>query len=372
MNFFMRICLFSAISILASTTAYCESIKDPMDLSFQEIVEQYYADQPVYIGGTSSLKKRSFTSGLLNKEFNYITPENDFKHQMVHPRPGVWKWDAADAWIENAVKYNQLVRLHGPISPQCSTWAKQDDRTAQELLISMVDFMTAQCKRYNDVPQVKWMDVVNETIDKDSYDWFGPKPGTDRWENPWTTIGFDKTHPLEPPLYIGFAFHIANRFAPNIDLIINQHGSVSPKLWDKIFALVDYLRQHKGLRVDGIGWQAHVDLAWEKTGDNLTDLADLIDRAHAKNLSFHITENNVWLKRKKDYEGQAETFAAILRVLLSKRSSGEVSWNVWNLSDADSWANMREFDGCIFDYDYQPKPAYFALKKVLIESATND
>ena len=58
MNFFMRICLFSAISSLASTTAYCESIKDPMDLSFQEIVEQYYADQPVYIGGTSSLKKR--------------------------------------------------------------------------------------------------------------------------------------------------------------------------------------------------------------------------------------------------------------------------------------------------------------------------
>ena len=78
---------------------------------------------------------------------------------------------------------------------------------------------------------------------------------------------------------------------------------MSPKLWDKIFALVDYLREHKGLRVDGIGWQAHVDLAWEKTGDNLTDLANLIDRAHAKNLSFHITENNVWLKRKKDSLG---------------------------------------------------------------------
>ena len=168
MNFFKCIWLFTVISSLAGSLAYCESIEASMGLSFQEIVEQYYADQPVYIGGTSGLKKKSFTSGLLNKEFNYITPENDFKHQMVHPRPGVWKWDAADAWIENAVEHDQVVRLHGPISPQCSTWAKQDDRTAQELLISMVDFMTAQCKRYNNVPQVKWMDVVNETSDKDS------------------------------------------------------------------------------------------------------------------------------------------------------------------------------------------------------------
>ena len=28
----------------------------------------------------------------------------------------------------------------------------------------MVDFLTQQCKRYNGHPNIKWMDVVNETV----------------------------------------------------------------------------------------------------------------------------------------------------------------------------------------------------------------
>ncbi len=27
----------------------------------------------------------------------------------------------------------------------------------------------------------------------------------------------------------------------------------------------------------------------------------------------------------------------------------------------------KHLDGCIFDYDYAPKPAYYALRKVLLE-----
>lgn len=338
----------------------------PHGPSIREIVAAHYPDGNVYIGGTTGWKKPSRTSGLLNREFCYITPENDFKHQMVHPKPGVWDWEAADAWIKNAAEHGQLIRIHGPISPQCSKWAKGDDRTAEELEKSMVDFMTALCQRYNGVPQVKWMDVVNETIEPRKNVWFGPRRGVDRWENPWTLMGFDETHFLRPPRYIKLAFEIANEHAPDIEQIINQHGSVSPRVWDRIFDLVEYLRGH-GLRVDGIGWQAHVNLGWEKEGTNLEDLEALIERAHANDLSFHVTENNVWLRKKKDYEAQAKTFAAILRTLLSKRHSGEVTWNVWNLSDDDSWKENRHLDGCIFDYDYAPKPAYYALQKVLLE-----
>jgi GH35 family endo-1,4-beta-xylanase len=226
--------------------------------------------------------------------------------------------------------------------------------------------MTALCKRYNGVPQVKWMDVVNEIIEPRKNVWFGPKRGTDKWENPWTLLGFDTSDPLQPPRYIKLAFEIANQHAPEIEQIINQHGSVRPEVWDRIFDLVDYLRGH-GLRVDGIGWQAHVNLGWEKEGTNLKDFEALITRAHAKDLSFHVTENNVWLRKKKDYAAQAETFATILRTLISKRHSGVVTWNVWNLSDDDSWARNKHLDGCIFDYDYAPKPSYYALRQVLLE-----
>ena len=77
-------------------------------------------------------------------------------------------------------------------------------------------------------------------------------------------VGFDETHPMRPPKYIKMAFEIANEHAPEIEQIINQHGSVRPWVWDKIFDLVDYLRAH-GLRVDGIGWQAHVNVGWKRT-----------------------------------------------------------------------------------------------------------
>ena len=46
----------------------------------------------------------------------------------------------------------------------------------------MVEFMTASAIRYNEEPAVKYMDVVNETILPDG-SWFGPKPGTNSWEN---------------------------------------------------------------------------------------------------------------------------------------------------------------------------------------------
>lgn len=334
--------------------------------SLREITAAHYPEGNVYIGGTTGWEKPSRRSGLLDREFSYITPENDFKHQMVHPRPGVWNWKRADAWVASAAKHEQVIRIHGPISPQCSTWAKADHRTAAELEKSLIDYMTALCQRYNGLPQVKWMDVVNETIEPKKNVWFGPRPGVDRWENPWTLLGFDETHPLKPPRYIKMAFEIANEHAPEIEQIINQHGSVRPEIWDRIFDLVDYLRD-QGLRVDGIGWQAHVNLGWEKEGTNLKDLEALIERAHANDLSFHVTENNVWLRKAKDYKGQAKTFAAILRTLLSKRDSGEVTWNVWNLSDDDSWVKNRHLDGCIFDYDYAPKPAYYALREVLLE-----
>ena len=34
---------------------------------------------------------------------------------------------------------------------------------------------------------------------------------------------------------------------------------------------------------------------------------------------------------------QAKTCAAILRLLLEKRNKRVVTWNIWNLSDRDSW-----------------------------------
>ncbi|MCP4858179.1 MAG: endo-1,4-beta-xylanase [Fuerstiella sp.] len=343
------------------------AIPTPRGERLRDIVATHYPGGNVYIGGTTNWGKLARGSGVvLDREFGYVTPENDFKQSGVHPTPDRWNWERTDAWVARCAERGQVLRMHAPIGPQCSRWAMADDRTAGELSRNLTEYMTAICKRYDGKPRVKWLDVVNETVTTKG-EWHGPRSGTSRWENPWTIIGFDINSELGVPLYIKMAFEIATRHAPNTELVLNQHGSMEQPMWDKIKATILYLRA-AGLRVDGLGWQAHIDVGWENKSDNLRHLGQLIDWAHANDLTFHITENNVWLKDKeKDYDAQARTFGAIVKTLVEKSTTGVVTWNVWNISDGDSWSQMAAYKGCILYDDFSAKPAYYAIQKTLME-----
>ncbi len=172
------------------------------------------------------------------KDFKYLTTANAAKQTRIHPTPDTWNWKLVEDFIEFANKNNLIVRLHGPISPQASKWVKQDHRTPEELETMLVEFATAFAKRFNNEPSVKWMDVVNETILRDGT-WFGPKEGTDKWENPWLKIGLDENG---FPLYILKAFEIATKHATNLKLVYNQNVGMETKMWDKVKETVLYYK----------------------------------------------------------------------------------------------------------------------------------
>ena len=341
----------------------------------KEIVEKYYTK--FYLGTANHAKVLGRLSGeIADREFNYITPSNDFKQTYIHPTFNQWQWEYPDLWIEHTGRTGQLLRLHSPISPQCSKWVKEDNRTAEELSRMLDEYLTQLCVRYAHQPQVRWMDVVNETIaPKDitdplgnikAGDWFAPREGTDKWENPWTILGFDESHDLHVPLYIDRAFEITNQYAPRVKQIINQHGAFEEVVWEKMKELVHYLRETKGRRVDGIGWQAHIDAGWEKVPGNLERLEAFIRWCHANHLEFHITEMNVWLKdgERTRLDEQAETFGKVLEVLLANRTTGVVGLNFWNVRDEDT-ANPQ-WIGALWNNDGTPKPAYHRIKQELI------
>ncbi|WP_170110300.1 endo-1,4-beta-xylanase [Flavilitoribacter nigricans] len=333
--------------------------------SIRTLVAQKFPAGNAFIGAATHYDLfGTETIELLDREFGYVTPANDFKQTRIHPRPGEWNWKASDAWVEHARRHGQVLRLHAPISPQCSKWVKNDARMADELALMLDEYLTALCLKYNGVANIKWLDVVNETIDKKNGDWFGPKPGTDSWENPWPQMGYDENHELRPPIYIKKAFEIANRHATSMQLIINQHGALEPFVWEKMKALVAYLRE-SGLRVDGLGWQAHIDVGWEQIPGNLERLQELIRWCHRNELEFHITEFNVWLKGKKagDRSAQAETFTAIGKVLLDGAATGTVGLNYWQIRGSET--PHPDWDGCIFDEQLRPKPAYDRLTDLL-------
>lgn len=306
---------------------------------------------------------------LFLKDFKFLTPANAAKQQRVYPRPGVWQWDRIEEFLEFSKSHNLTLRVHGPISPQASKWAKEDNRTAQELEEVMVEFMTASAIRYNEEPNVKYMDVVNETILPDG-SWFGPKPGTNSWENPWLTMGLDENG---FPNYIIKAFEIATKHAPNVKLVYNQNAGMQKPMWNKVKETILYLRS-KGLRVDGIGWQGHLKLSRttgdfiEKTDEALIELSNLIDWAHANDLDFHVTELDYKVidksKLEDEFQTQAILYQKIVNVLQSKTSTGVVTLNLWDMGERFKKPNI--YFQSIYDKEYNPTPAYNVIKNALI------
>lgn len=343
-------------------------------MTIKEILEKYYKGKPLFIGVANHYKLKGTKSfEIMEQEFRYITPANDFKQSAIHPMPGMWRWESSDGWIEFCKKSGSVLRIHGPISPQCSKWALDDARTTEELSKNLDEYMIALCTHYSKEPSVKWMDVVNETIAVEKFDrykpgdWFGPRKGIDKWENPWTILGYDNSTPLNVPVYIDRAFELSNQYAPNVKQIINQHGAFEEVVWEKMKLLYSYLNVTKGRRVDGIGWQAHIDLGWEKIPGNLERLSTFIDWCHANKLEFHITEMNVWLKGVDagKYEAQADTYGAIINLLLSKLNTGTIGINFWMVRDQDSM--HEEWNGSLWDNDGKAKPALARIKKILIK-----
>jgi GH35 family endo-1,4-beta-xylanase len=334
----------------------------PSGRRLREIVADKFPDGRVIIGGTTG--SWSFgrpTGAVMDREFGYVTPENDFKQSVVHPDPDTWHWARADAWVQHIVDNGQVLRIHGPVSPQCSRWAKNDQRTPEELEQLMREYTTALYQRYNGKSGFISLDVVNETVVNGK--WHTNKPGG-RWEVPWYVIGQD-TDKNRTPLYIKMAFEIARQYAPDFKLIFNHHEDMNAEgSWQLIKETVSYLRA-AGLRVDGIGWQAHVNNGWA-TPANIEKLRALIDWAHANSLEFHITEASVWIKDGVTAETlslQAETYGRIVAALLEKSDTGKVGWNTWHIDDPHSW-NRRWYGG-LFDGAYAAKPAYYAVQTAL-------
>jgi GH35 family endo-1,4-beta-xylanase len=306
---------------------------------------------------------------LFLKDFKYLTPANAAKQSRVHPSPNVWRWEQIDEFIDFSKKNNLIVRLHGPISPQASKWAKEDHRTAEELNLNMTEFTTAFAKKFNDVPQVKWMDVVNETVLANGK-WFGPKKGTNKWENPWLKLGLDENG---YPLYILKSFEIATKFAPNIKLVYNQNSGMQTQMWEKIKNTILYIRS-KGFRVDAIGWQAHILLAnstkeiAENPNQELKKLANLIDWAHQHKLGFHVTELDYFIedtsKLKKGHKKQALFYKKLIKVLKDKAKNGLVTLNLWDLSIRTKKGKVGEFHS-IYDANFKPTPAYNVIKNAI-------
>ena len=333
--------------------------------SFKKIVSDNYDVDKFKLGATLNFYQlNSNVQQLFLKEFNYTTAENSFKQTIVHPDPDTWNWERVDAFINFANAHNIEMRVHGPVGPQSSVWAKDDARTIEELSKNYQEFLVELCKRINNQKNIKWMDVVNETIASNGQ-WTDKKEGTDKWENPWTQIGKNDDG---IPNYIIKSFEIADQYAPNVSLVFNQHAGMQPVMWDRVKETILYLK-NKGLRVDGLGWQSHLrdNVVLSLNKEKLDYLLSLIDWAHQNELDFHITEIDYRLvgnsPNATNFNRQAQGYTNILKSLIAKRSSGVVTFNTWGIYDKNN-ISSHEFK-YLYDSNLNPKKAVDEMKIAL-------
>lgn len=389
-----RICVLIVCALFVSQSVNVwavdktKQLEEDKDLTIRQIIEKYYSDTNFDFGCISKgryLQEGNVDVDFYLKEFSYNVPENEFKQSQVYTEPGAaWKDSNYKGLIEMARKNDQLMRAHSPISPQASKWARADNRTPEEMKRVMIHYMENVSKAIEanrDV--IKWMDVVNETVASNKMsdskyhyetgDWFGPFEGASRWQNPWTILGHETESGLNIPNYIPMAFEIANKNAPSIKMLYNQHGGMEPEAWEKIKKTILYLRS-KGLRVDAVGWQAHIPYGFEKVDGNMTYLNELIDWCHENNLEFHVTEIDIKMGKSatgidftEKEEQVADTYGAITEAMVKKIGKGAVTINCWALKH-----RRRKGEGSfagLFDDEMNPTPAYIRIKEVLLENA---
>jgi endo-1,4-beta-xylanase len=292
----------------------------------------------------------------LSREFNMLTPENEAKACEVQRQLGAFDFRRFDRLMAFAEENDMVVRGHTLVWHTCAPgWLVPGLYTREEAINLLRDHIMTVVGRYQG--RIAMWDVVNEGI---------AESGGGLRDTPWRQLIGDD--------YIELAFRFAHEADPDALLFYNDYGAegMNAKA-DAVYELVrDFVE--RGVPIDGVGLQAHFTL---NSIDN-DAIAENIQRIGELGLQVQITEMDVRFMGESTetiLQQQAADYYAVMDVCLS--SPYCTAFVTWGVSDRFTWLrddNLGFFENqavapLLFDDDYQPKPAYFALVDLLAERA---
>jgi endo-1,4-beta-xylanase len=338
---------------------------------------------------------------LVKQQFNQISPENDLKWALIHPREGAdgYEFGPADAFVNFGASNNLYIVGHTLVwHGQTPRWVFQGTNTPdggtnieprvpasagiatngpgraqfgrggftgprasrEELLQRMHDHIHTVVGRYKG--KIKVWDVVNEAV---------ADGGTNILRNSlWLEI--------IGPDFISKAFEYAHEADPEAILRYNDYGLENPTKRHKLIALIKAL-QEQHVPVMAIGSQTHVSVSspsFEQEDEALTELETLGLPIHIteldvnsaaggqRNTSADITSNAATTQGGLvDDANQklANAYERLFRAFLKHEKSVKVV-TFWGVNDGVSWrSNGRPL---LFDREDQSKPAFDAVIRV--------
>ncbi len=320
------------------------------------------ANRGLEIGNYASLRRlgdKPYTD-ILTSQYSFVTNDGElnwtFNDGSLRPSPERFDFSNPDKVFDFAAQHNLPVEAHHLVWGEekwLPTWLKNGHYNQQQLLEIIHQHIMAVAGHYQS--RVRQWTVVNEAFTRgqrvnDLRDWWGDNTG-----------GKD---------YIDQAFIWAHQTDPSAKLLMNDFKieDINP-VSDELYSYVKGMKL-RGVPIDGIGMQMHID------GNNPPDKDGVIvnmQRFGALGLSVYVTEfdvnmNQVSGSQRQRLDKQAQIYYDMVQAcVLSKVCH---SFAELGITDRETWYNdlgWTKSQPLPFDNKYNPKPAFYALRKALIE-----
>jgi endo-1,4-beta-xylanase len=289
---------------------------------------------------------------VLGQQFNSLSPENELKWSFSEPQQGVFDFAPLDKLVEFAQAHGMVVKGHGLISGCCNPdWLTQLTDPAQVRAALATHFNTLM-QRYHGKMD-RW-DVATEVLSTFGGAGVDPITGNTADERGlvenfwWNRLG---------PDYLAEVFQAAHAADPSAKLFLNESlvelaPTKAQELYDIVADLVD-----RGIPIDGVGLEMHETFGGPPAGA----ITNIVNSYKALGLDVAITEMDVHLTPLPDngeYQKQAQIYGAVINEALA---AGVRDISFWGFTDKHTFTWVTGAKPHIFDENYKPKPAYFAV-----------
>jgi endo-1,4-beta-xylanase len=304
---------------------------------------------------------------IMNQDFD-VAAISEFSSTSVWKGRGEYDFSSIDAVVNSALQNGFKIRASHLIfgATENSTygipeWLKNSNYSRQEYIQILQEYITAIVSRYKG--KVTEWSIANEAFSR------LPWQGTDFW---MSKIG---------PDYIEIAFRAAREADPNGVLILNDDYNESPRdattsfVVNKMLDTVKTLKA-KGVPIDVVGMQMHLLGKYSPIPPKETDVLATMQKFGDLGVKIYITEFDVDVSKVPGTQAQKWAYeATVYHDMLQACLESKVctSFTTWGISDATSaltnkcngCLNLPDADPLMFDRDYNPKPAYFAVQDLL-------
>ncbi|XTZ15669.1 endo-1,4-beta-xylanase [Micromonospora echinospora] len=272
--------------------------------------------------------------GILNREFNSVTAENEMKWDATEPSQGQFTFANADRIVNHARANGMMVRGHALAwHSQQPGWAQNMSGTA--LRSAMVNHITQVASYYRG--KIHSWDVVNEAF-ADGGSGARRDSNLQRTGNDWIEV----------------AFRTARAADPTAKLCYNDYNTDD---WThaKTQAVYTMVRDFKarGVPIDCVGLQSHFNPQSPVPANYQTTLSSFA----ALGVDVQITELDI----EGSGQAQADNYGRVVRACLAVARCTGIT--VWGIRDTDSW--RASGTPLLFDGNGNKKPAYTATLDAL-------